>query len=688
MYKNYNFNKFGDFMNKVIGIGTLNDNTKQLYHDILYSILGDKYNIISFNFNKIDRNLIDLDILLISTPLMINIVKKYIKPSTKVIIIRRTFTKKSYDILCSIKNNEKIYLVNNGIDVTFETISLIYSLGFDFELYPFYPGVEPIDEIKVAITTNEIHLIPDSVETIFNISHMVYDVETILDVLNELNLDECEKENILSKYQSGIITVEKGVNSLINSNFFIQQEINTIINLINEGVIETDNNGNIILANKISEKILGQNLLIYKNIKNVISELQEYIKYENYISDELINYRNEQLIVSIKPIYVFSEKVGNMIIFRNVTEIKRLEDKLRKSISVSGHIAKYHINDIVGNSNSFLDTKKLAQKMALANSTILITGESGTGKELFAQSIHNVSCRSKFPFLAINCATLPENLIESELFGYESGAFTGAKKEGKLGLFEQAHLGTLFLDEIAELNMNMQSRLLRVLQEAEIIRIGGTTIRSVDVRIIAATNKNLYNLAKEGRFRWDLFYRLNIFPLNIPPLRKRKEDIRLLFNYFINELNCTKNVDEELLLLFEKYDWPGNIRELKNIIEYLVFMSDSRITINNLPHTFNKYDNTNECKENLSSAQLSLLNILYNKFKNKEKVGRIKLIDLLQAKGYYMTEREVRRNLEYLQDKNLVIIGTGRQGTKITDSGINYCVINMATIEKVPPAMH
>ncbi|MFZ7134488.1 MAG: sigma-54 interaction domain-containing protein [Eubacteriales bacterium] len=656
----------------VIGVGALNDNTKQLYHDVLESIIDGKYTVVSFNFNKLNKKKVDVDILLISTPIMINLVKKHIKPTTKLITITRTFTKKSFELISAVPNAEKMYLVNNGIDVTFETISLIYTLGFDFELYPFYPGVEPIDEIKTAITTNEINLVPDTIEKIYNIGHMVYDISTILKLLNELNLDEDEKKLMIQNYQKKIINVDQGVNSLIDNNYFIQQEKNTIANLINEGLIETDNFGNILFVNEMTKSILKENNLVGKNVNEISEKIGIYLDENQYITDELIKYKKEQLIISTKPIYVLSEKVGNIIIIRNITEIKRLEDKLKKSISLSGHVAKYTLEDIIGTSREIDETKKLAKKMAKTNASVLITGESGTGKELFANAIHNESERSKFPFLAINCATLPESLIESELFGYEKGAFTGASKEGKLGLFEQAHHGTLFLDEIAELSIKMQSRLLRVLQESEIIRIGSSKIRTVDVRVISATNSDLYAESSKGKFRWDLYYRLNIFPIKVPSLRERKEDIPFLFEYFLKELKCNKPVNKEIYDIFYKYSWPGNVRELRNIVEYLAYMSEEEIKSENLPHNFNKVDNfknSNEDKK-LSKVKMIILNILFEKLKNKEKIGRKKLSSTLETKGVFLSEKEVRKELLELQNKELVTIGKGRQGTKITKKGI------------------
>ncbi|ABO48894.1 transcriptional regulator [Desulforamulus reducens MI-1] len=251
--------------------------------------------------------------------------------------------------------------------------------------------------------------------------------------------------------------------------------------------------------------------------------------------------------------------------------------------------AKYTFNDMIGESDAIKKVKKIAQKIALSESTVLITGESGTGKELFAQAIHNASYRSRFPFVRINCAAVPENLLEAELFGYAEGAFTGAKKGGKPGKFELAQGGTIFLDEIGELPLSMQSKLLNVLQEREIERVGGIRTVSVDFRVIAATNRNLEDMVKEGTFRDDLYYRLNVISLKIPSLRERQDDIPLLVNYFTDKLNnklkCSvERFTEEAMLVLSKHYWPGNIRELQNTLERVFILSDDNIiSVNHLP---------------------------------------------------------------------------------------------------------
>lgn len=254
-----------------------------------------------------------------------------------------------------------------------------------------------------------------------------------------------------------------------------------------------------------------------------------------------------------------------LISFLNTMESKSHK---RKSIQT----CHYQYKDIIGNSPAITRVKELASKIANSNSTVLLTGESGTGKELFAQVIHEISARKNHPFIAVNCVAIPDELFESELFGYEAGAFSGARKDGKPGKIELAQNGTLFLDEISELSYQSQGKLLRVLQEREIERLGGTSKKKVDIRIIAATNKDLKELVQKGKFRQDLYYRLYVFDLQIPPLRQRREDILLLTYVFIKEYNQKfhKNVsyiDPQLEDWLVNYDWPGNVRELKATIE-------------------------------------------------------------------------------------------------------------------------
>ena len=296
---------------------------------------------------------------------------------------------------------------------------------------------------------------------------------------------------------------------------------------------------------------------------------------------------NAEVISNAAPVIVNGEMTGAVVVFQDITEVIRLAKELRRSSSVidglEDEIKKLNKNrasfkDIVSKSEKMKAIIKIAKKAAREDTTILITGESGTGKEIFANAIHEESMRNSKPLIKVNCAAIPENLLESELFGYEAGAFTGASKM-KLGKFELANEGTIFLDEIGDMSSVLQAKLLRVIQEQEIERVGGTHPVKIDVRIISATNQNLLELIHQGRFREDLYFRLNVINIHIPPLRERKEDVLALVDIYIQEFNRkfhknVKGVTSKAEGLLLSYNWPGNVRELKNILERTILMAD------------------------------------------------------------------------------------------------------------------
>lgn len=275
---------------------------------------------------------------------------------------------------------------------------------------------------------------------------------------------------------------------------------------------------------------------------------------------------------------------------KSITLILEAQKHVHRLVQkISGFTAKYTFDAVIGNSPQIQELKSISQKAAQSTANILILGESGTGKELLAQSIHNASDRASGPFVAVNCGSIPKTLIESELFGYESGSFTGAKREGNPGKFELANGGTLFLDEIGDMPLELQSSLLRVLQNHEVIRLGGKYAKYVDVKIIAATNVNLAEAVRNGHFRQDLYYRLNVISIQIPPLRQRQSDIPLLVDYFINTYSRSLHkqppqVSPDVRAALQNYAWPGNIRELENVIERTVnLLQDSTLTLSDLP---------------------------------------------------------------------------------------------------------
>ena len=359
--------------------------------------------------------------------------------------------------------------------------------------------------------------------------------------------------------------------------------IQAILDASHDGIIAVDHDYTIIWVNQNATEILGlPSHVVGEKITRYIpnSDMLRILATGKKEIGDIATVLNRQIIINRLPIVVSGEIVGAVSTFKEITDIQKMEMRIRKQSMDSGLEAKFRLEDIVGHSKAMQEAKEWAETFARTDATVLIQGESGTGKELFAQGIHLSSQRATGPFIAVNCAALPGNLLESELFGYEEGAFTGARKGGKPGLFELAHGGTLFLDENGEMSITIQALLLRVLQEKKVRRVSGERIVPVDVRIIAATNRNLEQMMEEKLFRSDLYYRLNVLTLELPPLRERTEDIPLLMEAIMEEISQLgdrrlQGVDEAVYHFLGQYDWPGNVRELRNVVERMVLLCKS-----------------------------------------------------------------------------------------------------------------
>lgn len=350
----------------------------------------------------------------------------------------------------------------------------------------------------------------------------------------------------------------------------------TFFNYTNDGIIATDKRGTVVVCNKIAAKILGNEDGIYlgRHIQDAIPHSRAMQVMASGVKEinQLMDINGTLVSTNRVPIVIDDEIVSVVLTFSDVKTIQDREQKIRIKLHNKGQVAKHTFADIIGKSSIIRDVKSIGESYAHSDSTVLILGETGTGKELFAQSIHNASGRQNAPFLAINCAALPKNLLEAELFGYEEGAFTGALKGGKPGLFENAHGGTIFLDEITEMPLDTQAHLLRVLQEKEIRRIGSDRLTPIDIRVVSASNRDLRLAIQNGTFRQDLFYRLDVLRLSIPPLRERKSDIPQIGCVLLRLMNDKLTSGyferfESILKQMKKYDWPGNVRELQNFVE-------------------------------------------------------------------------------------------------------------------------
>lgn len=381
------------------------------------------------------------------------------------------------------------------------------------------------------------------------------------------------------------------------------REIEGLLSFITDPVLVVDAEGKIVHTNSAAEQILerSQIIMIDKHVTEFVQSesLSKYIKQGKPVTNlavNVINAKGARLDFSCRlhPLLVDAQVEGAILFFTK----RALRQEQEKSLRYG---TRFSLDDIIGSSPAIAALKEQVMKIAKSESTVLIRGESGTGKEVLAQSIHRLSHRNKGPFVAINCAAIPESLLESELFGYEEGAFTGAKKGGKPGRFELAKGGTLFLDEIGDMPLYLQAKLLRVLQERRIERVGGTKAIEVDVRIIAATHKDLESMIANNQFREDLYFRLNVIPLYVPPLRERKEDLYELIQYYMNKF-CKrfgkepKRFSSQALKKIFDYHWPGNIRELENMVEYIVNLEiGDLVTVSSLPASIREMSEDENC---------------------------------------------------------------------------------------------
>jgi transcriptional regulator with PAS, ATPase and Fis domain len=440
------------------------------------------------------------------------------------------------------------------------------ALGFDFQVFTFFTREEALEKIRA---------LKGKVDVIIGggLTSVIAQEQGFKGIMIESTDDSI-------KY-----SLEVACN-IAKSRFEEEQkrrQLTTIVNLVGGGIVAVDQAGLIAVYNREAERIfqLPYEEVIGKRC-DCISEAAGFhsVRDSGREYEGVVVIRDKSVFVRTVPITIKKKDYGGVATLHEASNVEEMDRNIRISLHSSGLTAHSTFDDIIGASNSLQSAIARAKKFANSDFTILITGETGTGKELFAQSIVNFSKRKNGPFLAINCASIPSNLLEAELFGYEEGSFTGARKGGKVGYFELAHEGTIFLDEIGDLSPELQTRLLRVIQEKKIIRVGGSRIIPIDVRVIAATNTSLIRQVNEGKFREDLYYRLNVLHLHIPPLRERIEDIPYLASNILRDFQHIKEEDRSVLISalssLASHPWPGNIREMQNILATLTVLLQDR----------------------------------------------------------------------------------------------------------------
>lgn len=660
-----------------------NEKAKTDIYNQLTSLIGDSFQITSYRYDDYLRTDQPQDgLILLTAPVIKDLVISHLNSNCKYIIAKRTINPRNIRLLFDIPENAEVLVVSNLYQNALDVISELKCIGINhLRLFAHNPNQPIYREYQYAITLDEIDLVPQSIPNIINIGPRLISLMTIAQIIFYCTGAPMADDFLYARYIKDLVSVSMGLANQIKQNNLLQEQMNMVISNFEDGVLMTDAGRKITFYNTMATSILGEEKLIGKYLDEV------NIPFGNNEDTTFINIMDKVIHVSRKEVTLTDNKKIQMITLKDLTNIKKIDEQYKRRKKYTESNAKYTFHDVVHKSATMSKLIDIAKQLAIRSSTILITGESGTGKELIAQSIHNASDRSKFPFIAINCAALPEALLESELFGYEGGAFTGARKEGKLGLFELACNGTIFLDEIGDAPQMIQTKLLRVLQEKEIMRVAGNSVIPINVRVIAATNKDLPQMIEQGLFRQDLYYRLKVLSLYIPPLRERNDDIEILTYYFLHKHGAKKpSIDKELMDFFRSYSWPGNIRELENIAEYIATISPgSKNLKEDIIHVMLHELKGNLTRQGINSSPGNLifrnpemrkeltdiLQILYEAKFAQLSIGRYKIQEILKNREITLSCQQVKTRLDILRNSGLIISYNGK-GSVITDKGVEY----------------
>ncbi|MGG2027154.1 sigma 54-interacting transcriptional regulator [Gottfriedia sp. S16(2024)] len=668
--------------------------TRQALSNQLVQLLEEYITINSYAIDEGELKEFKDEIILFSSAEAKVETEKFAQISAKKIIVgKRTLNHENVDKLLRIEEGTKVLVVNDDFHSTVELIQSLYQLGINhLEYFPFKSDQFYYPDINLAVSPGETHLSPSYIKRVLDIGVRLIDISTILQIIEYFQFNDNIATLISEKYLRNIIELHRELLNAEQSAKKVNRHIQSVVNAVDDGILAIDGYKRITVLN---ERIID--LFKLSNNSYEGSYLEDIIKQQN-IREFILNGTEESKFFSIGNIDIviyrtISHEDDRIVVtFKSVNQAFEIEKTAQREFRKQGFYARYDFADIIGEDYTILECKRIATKLAKAEHPILIQGETGTGKELFAHAIHKQSNRKNGPFLAINCSAFTESLLESELFGYEDGTFTGAKKGGKKGLFEIADGGTIFLDEIGDISLNVQSHLLRVLQEQEIRRIGGRKIIPINVRIIAATNKDIHHKISDGSFRSDLYYRLNVLNLIIPPLRLRRTDIPLLVQHFISKSGKGVSIEEEALKELMGLNWFGNIRELKSVIDYMLTVCEGNtISQNDFPH-YNYTVNSEHPKSDQNQFELptSVLEIeesvtILETIKKCNDLGKAASRDLISSsseeKGRYLSPQQIRLRLEIMGNKGLITKGRGRAGTKITTNGIEYLHFLKANIQ-------
>ncbi|MBM7650111.1 PAS domain S-box-containing protein [Bacillus ectoiniformans] len=654
--------------------------TKEQLHQQLVQIFGE--------YIKIESYAVDESVPLSFTNKMIVYSSHAVKDETtnlhitgcREIISKRTANYDYIDQLFLLKKNTKVLYVNDSFESAAEAIDNLLHLGMDhLEYIPYSKSLPVPFQIDAAVTPGENELVPSFITHTINLGVRLIDIHTIIQIADFFQLPEATVTSVTNRYLKKIIDLSQKLSSISQKAKSLNHFLEKVVDGVNDGILAFTANGQITVFNEGLSRMTGWSAdqAIGKELTRIFKDekMAEFLLYGQEEGNQYFSFAHSNAMVS--RFYLKDEKTI-VATFKDVDETIKMEKLRHTDLQKKGYLSKYSFHDIIGNSSILETTKKTAGKLAAVEWPILIFGETGTGKELFAGAIHQASPRKDKAFVAVNCSALSEDLLESELFGYEEGSFTGAKKGGKKGLFEQADGGTLFLDEIGDISSKLQARLLRVLEEMEVRRIGGDKHIPINVRIIAATNKDLHAKTMDGSFRADLYHRLKVLYLQLPSLTERKEDIPLLIRHYLNEMNKQDLVllPETFRLLMD-YHWPGNVRELKNMIQYVVTVADDQVLPGHLPIQLQTEETP--VLSDKKREWVSLLQIISKGNAERQSVGRKSLSAQLPP-TCKLTEQQIRTRLKELQSLGYIVIYKGRRGSQMTSAGEKFLSENIHAV--------
>lgn len=623
---------------------------------------------------------VDSPVIVATTERVLDAAKAIISPAAKTIIARRGVDSAKLKEVLALPKGTRVAVVSRDLEAAQETAHILQELGMDhLEYLPWVPGLS-LPATKTAVTPGATHLVPSGIEHVIDLGLRPMDVSTLVEIVLACGLPTDLVNSISLEYVRAMVRLNQRLSLTVSELEESNARLETLIGFLDEGVAYIDREGAVRVSNRAVQDMVGvsQGALLGKQLGAVIGGETIKKALSSGISAHGVEVAgSREVSVSVIPVHQDEEVLGAICVLRDVSAVNRLEQEIVRNLR-SGYTARYMVRDIYGGSPATARFVQRLAKIARTDLTVLVAGESGVGKEVAAQAIHNLSCRKNGPFVAVNFAAMPETLAESELFGYEEGAFTGARRGGHRGYFEEAHKGTIFLDEIGDASLTVQASLLRVLEEKRITRVGGTRGIPLDFRVIAATNRSLKEMVAAGMFRRDLYYRLNVLNLSIPPLRDRKEDIPGLFRLFFSKSGPVPVVRDDVLAVLTEHDWPGNVRELENVVSHIASIyNGAEVTVDDLPETLFSSPGAAPGEEQGSVIKglealgdmrlfLEVLECL-ERHSGSTGVGRQRICREISSR---YGEHTVRRYLRYLGDVGACAVGSTRRGTRITAQGV------------------